>query len=121
MENTMKQRILSLTALLILGISSVYAGPMGTPKKTLPILVPYMDGEVMYTWPQVNGGLNITVPDYGTFSSTVDKIGWGGRVAAGALHPVTEKWAAAAEVGWGYYGSFDVQPSVTLASNASAT
>ncbi len=108
----MKQRILSITALLLLGMTAAYAGPMGEPKKPLSVLTPFLAGEFMYTWPQVEGGLNVSVPTVGTFGSSVDKTGWGGRVAAGALHAVTEKWTASAEMGWGYYGSFNIKPAL---------
>ncbi len=110
----MKQKFFSILALLCLGATAAYAGPMGEVKKSLPVLIPYVAGEAMYTWPQVKGGLNVSVPTIGTFNSTVDKIGWGGRMAGGALHPFSEKWAGAFEMGWGYYGSFDIKPSVNI-------
>lgn len=115
----MKQKLFSILVLLGLSATVAHAGPMGEVKKPLPILVPYVAGEAMYTWPQVKGGLNVSVPSVGTFNSTVDKIGWGGRMAGGAMHPFSEKWAGAFEFGWGYYGSFDIKPSVTLVGSGS--
>ncbi|MDX2346285.1 MAG: hypothetical protein QNK11_05395 [Legionella sp.] len=116
----MKRIIFSLTALLCASFTTAYAGPMGKPKEPLPVLIPFLAGEGMYTWPQGNAGLDVSVPGIGDFNATTNKVGWGGRIAAGALHPLSEKWAGSAEVGWGYYGSFSSVPSVTFASGTSS-
>ncbi len=117
----MKKSILFITALSLFAVATANAGPMGEPKKPLPILIPFLAGQGMYTWPQGNAGLDVSVPSVGDFNATTEKLGWGGRIAAGAIHPMSEKWAGSAEVGWGYYGSFESRPSVTLNSNASAS
>jgi hypothetical protein len=117
----MGNKKVSICILLMSMITAAYAGPMGPVKKTLPAFIPFISGEGMYTWPQVSGGLEVYAAGVGTFSSEASKLGWGGRVAAGALHPFSEKWAASVEAGWGYYGSVDIQPKVTLAANSSLT
>lgn len=106
------KKILSCITLIFFSMTSAYAGTMGE-EKPLPVLIPFFDGEVMYTSPQIEGFF-MQVNGVGTFRGNEDRQGWGGRLAVGALHPFTERWAGSAEFGWGYYGGVDVTPQLTL-------
>ncbi|MCH9756527.1 MAG: hypothetical protein K0U37_04985 [Gammaproteobacteria bacterium] len=116
----MSKKVLSACALFLAGASASYAGPMGDVKKPLPLFIPFAAAEAMYTWPDV-AGFNIGVVGIGTAHSSNDNQGWGGRGAVGALHPMTERWAGSAEVGWGYYGSVNMKPQVSLAPGVQVT
>ncbi len=114
----MYKKTLSACALLLSGMTAAYAGTMGEVDP-LPVLIPFVAGEGLYSWPEVDG-FNLEVLRVGTFTSQVDKSGWGGRLAVGAIHPFTETWAGSAEVGWGYYGSINMDPGFQLAPNSAA-
>lgn len=101
-------------ALSLLGLTPAFAGTMGEVK-TLPVLIPFFSGEGLYAWPDVEG-FHIQVNNVGTFDSIRNNQGWGGRLAVGALHPLTQTVAGSAEVGWGYYGEVDMTPKLTLDS-----
>ncbi|MDF1646556.1 MAG: hypothetical protein P1U61_06225 [Legionellaceae bacterium] len=115
----MTKKAFSACALLVASTTAAYAGTMGDTKP-LPLLIPFFAGEGMYTWPDIDG-FRIGVDNVGTFTSKQDKQGWGGRLAAGAIHPLTETWAGSAEIGWGYYGSVDMNPSIALNPNTTVT
>jgi hypothetical protein len=110
----MIKKLLSAFTLSCCSLATVYAGTMGEVKP-LPVLIPFVAGEGMYTWPDVDG-FHINILNLGTFDSVKDENGWGGRLAAGMIHPLTESFAGSAEVGWGYYGSVDMHPKITLNS-----
>ncbi|MDF1827151.1 MAG: hypothetical protein P1U39_02610 [Legionellaceae bacterium] len=111
----------------------VHAGGMGAAKKTAPqpkpFLIPFLAGEGMYTWPQVDGYhatlLNASVggqtQDVTLTSDNVNR-GWGGRLAGGFLHPMSGRmhsFLGSLEAGWGYYGSMDMNPVAKLSSGTS--
>jgi len=131
----MKKQILLAIALLTSGASTlVHAGGMGPVKKTMPVLIPFVAGEGMYTWPAGIEGYHFNIRNYetstgrqdATFDSDDQNKGWGGRFAAGALHPMAEnlskyapgRFSGSLEMGWGYYGRVDMEPRVTVASGA---
>lgn len=88
-------------AMLVLTLSSaVNAGTMG-PVATGPEHALFVSGEGAYTWSSldnvfINGNLLNTSYN-----------GWGGRVAAGAVHHTVTPLSYTAEIGWGYYGDKD--------------
>ncbi|MDF1677444.1 MAG: hypothetical protein P1U32_01975 [Legionellaceae bacterium] len=99
---------------LFLGMASAYAGTMGAAEP-MPVLIPFVSGEALYAWPQIDGFYVNVVQDstpLATFTSNKNKDGWGGRIAVGAIHPFSETWGGSAEMGWGYYGSVDMKPRV---------
>lgn len=108
----MLEKLLPVLALSTCGATTAYAGGMGD-FQPLPMLIPFVAGEGMYTWPDIEG-FNINVVNVGSFTSSQNQQGWGGRFAAGAIHPLNESFAGSAEVGWGYYGSTDINPQITL-------
>ncbi len=114
----MYKKTLSACALLLSSVTASYAGTMGEVEP-LPVLTPFISGEGLYSWPQV-GGFDFNVIGIGRFVSSNDENGWGGRIALGAIHPMTEKWAASGEIGWGYYGSVDLLPSFRPFPNSQA-
>ncbi len=112
----MRNKIFPACALL-LGMTSSYAGTMGEAEP-LPVLIPFISGEALYAWPDIDGFyVNVFTDGAHTasFRSNKDKQGWGGRVAVGALHPFSETWAGSAEMGWGYYGAVNMKPSIRVA------
>jgi hypothetical protein len=110
----MIKKLISACVLSCCSFVTAYAGTMGEVKP-LPVLIPFVAGEGMYTWPDVDG-FHINILNVGTFDSVKDENGWGGRLAAGVIHPLTEVFSGSAEVGWGYYGSVDMHPRITLNS-----
>jgi len=125
----MKTKILLAIALSACSASTLlHAGGMGAPKKPTPFLIPFLAGEGMYTWPQVDGYnldlLNATVQ--GTtqnihITSSNENQGWGGRLAGGFLHPMSgrfQSFLGSIEAGWGYYGKMDLNP---IASTGNGT
>ena len=118
----MKKKILLAIALSTCGASTlVHAGGMGPVKKPLPVLVPFLAGEAMYTWPDI-AGYNVRILNVDSagndavITSKNTNDGWGGRFAAGAMHPFSERFAGSAELGYGYYGKVDANPIVTVSS-----
>ena len=123
----MKKKILLALALSTCGISTwSYAGGMGPVKSKqslpLPLLVPFLAGEGMYTWPDVAGynvnilNINSSGEQDATITSTENNKGWGGRLAAGLMHPFSQRFSGSAELGWGYYGQMDLDPRITVTS-----
>ena len=105
----MCKKTLSVCALLLLSMTLSYAGVM-KEVKPLPVLIPFVAAEGLYSWPEVDG-FHIGVIGVGKFVSKKDESGWGGRMAVGAIHPLTKLWAGSAEVGWAYYGYVDLNPA----------
>lgn len=102
----------TLIASLILSAcgTSALAGAMGpVSSHVLPIFTPFISGEAAYSWPQI-GGLQVNVPNMANVSSVNEDHGWGGRLAVGILHAMTERFAFSGEMGWGYYGNTNVEP-----------
>ena len=55
-ETVMKTKIILAVALSACSASTLlHAGGMGAAKKPTPFLIPFLAGEGMYTWPQVDG------------------------------------------------------------------
>lgn len=105
----MKKNILSLFVMAACGASSstaLYAGSMG-PVESTPSVRPFISGEGLYSWPSRINGLTTS-----TFTSSVPSTGlpqvtnrgWGGRLAAGLITAMSDRFAYSGEMGWGYYG-----------------
>jgi len=128
----MKTKILLAVALSACSASTLlHAGGMGPVKKPTPFFIPFLAGEGMYTWPQVDG-YNITLANASVGGQvqnllmTSNKVndGWGGRLAGGFLHPMKgrfEAFSGSLEAGWGYYGSMNLDPVVHLARGATVS
>lgn len=118
----MNKKILLALALSGLSFSTLHAGGMGPLlKKPLPVLIPFLAGEGMYTWPDVAGyKIRLLNVDSGgneaTITSRNTNEGWGGRLAAGAMHPFSERFAGSAELGYGYYGKLNANPRINVTS-----
>ncbi len=101
LNRILRMKIKSAALFTTLLASSVmsYAGDMGPVKTFVPQNTYYVEGEAAYTWTSVGSLIvnGVTLP------RTYD--GWGGRIAAGAMHPLNETWRTFAEVGWGYFDS----------------
>lgn len=109
-------RLILKTALLVLGLASnLYAGGMGAAQMSKSDITPFLAGEATYTWPDVYG-YNINVANVGDFISNVQNEGWGGRIAAGVLKKMSDRFSASAEMGWGYYGRTNLKPGLLLPS-----
>lgn len=123
----MKTKILLAIALSACSAATLlHAGGMGAPKKPTPFFIPFLAGEGMYTWPDVDGfSLNLLnaniqgqVQDV-HITSKNDNEGWGGRLAGGLMHPMSGRFSSflgSVEAGWGYYGSMSMSPLAQVAS-----
>jgi len=124
----MKKKILLAIALSACSVSTVVnAGGMGPLlTKPAPYFVPFLAGEGMYTWPEIDG-YRIRVTNIATstgtesavFTSQPDNKGWGGRLAVGMMHFMSgqlQPFAGSVEAGWGYYGKVNLVPRVTVSS-----
>ena len=67
--------------------------------------IPFISGEGLFAWPTVKG-FTITTPppELNVGTSKINNRGWGGRIAAGLMTPINERFAYSGEVAWGYYG-----------------
>lgn len=107
-------RLILKTSILILGLASnLYAGGMGAVQMSKSDITPFVAAEAAYTWPEVSG-YNITIANVGDFTSSVQNEGWGGRIAAGILKKMSDRFSASAEMGWGYYGRVNLKPELFL-------
>jgi hypothetical protein len=100
-----KTKIATLVSAMTLA-SSVFAGTMGPAAAEQHAL--YTSLDAAYTWNSIG---NTTINSH--WLNTSDE-GWGGRIAAGAMHHTASPWSFSAEAGWGYYGQ-------TKASNTALT
>ncbi len=122
----MKDKMMKLLMLVLCGAgsSNLLAGDMGAVhQKEAPYFKPFISGEGLYSWPKIHGyTMNIPAPDTNTGVSDVNNRGWGGRVAAGVMHSMTELFALSGEIGWGYYGhtQMPIRFSSPLTANAIA-
>lgn len=71
-------------------------GPVAAPQHTL-----FVSGEAAYTW----SSLGDVYINNNLLNNSYN--GWGGRVAAGAVHHTQTPLSYTAEIGWGYYGDKD--------------
>lgn len=87
-------------AMLVLTLSSAvsYAGAMG-PVGSEHALFASIEGA--YTW----SALDTVIINDNVLNTSYN--GWGGRVAAGAVHHTASPLSYTAEIGWGYYGDKD--------------
>lgn len=77
--------------------SICHAGEMGPASMQSPNMV-FASLEGSYTWNKISS--------YSVNSREVDAStkGWGGRIAGGMIHPITDKLRVTGEIGGGYYG-----------------
>jgi hypothetical protein len=118
MEKSMCNKFIASMVLAACSSTALYAGSMGPAAKQS--FRPFISGEAMYTWPQIDG-FTANVVGISSVQSVTQSQGWGGRVAAGALYSKWEKYAISAEMGWGYYGHYSLDPKFTLASGATVS
>lgn len=95
----MKKSILTTAFFLCSSCVISHAGSMGPVSSVLPPTTPFVSLEGAYTWNQLN---SVTVN--GAASAGHDKP-WGGRLAAGFIHPYSDLLRFSGELGGGYYGS----------------
>jgi len=76
--------------------SALFAGTMGPVSEARHTL--FVSGEGAYTWNSIDD----TVVHGVTIDNSTN--GWGGRIAAGAIHYSVDNLSYTAEMGWGYYG-----------------
>lgn len=102
-------------ALCTTSSSGLFAGNMGPiTQSEAPSFIPFISGEGLYSWPKVQGITIILPPEApNTGTSTNINQGWGGRVAAGLMHAITDRFAYSGEVGWGYYGHTEMPITFT--------
>ena len=107
----MRNKIIISLVLAGCGSSALNAGPMGSisPMESASRFRPFVSGEGSYTWPQIDG-LNFNIVSLATITSVTVNQGWGGRVAAGGLYAMSDRYAFSAEMGWGYYGNAKLEP-----------
>ena len=106
----MRNKILTSLLFSACASSALYAGAMGpVSAESSPAFVPFISGEGTFTWPDIKG-YTINVTNLAMIKSKQQTQGWGGRLAVGALHPMTERFALSGEMGWGYYGHTNLEP-----------
>ena len=88
------EKIMTLFSTLFLA-STVYAGEMGPALSEENPLFASIEGA--YTWNSIQNQIVNAI----TLNKT--NYGWGGRVAAGAIHQTLGAMSYSAELGWGYY------------------
>ncbi len=106
-EKNMK-KTLSMIATLV-SSSILHAGAMSSVP-TKPALVPYVMGEASYT------NIQIATISLNELSVSATKQNWGGRLSAGFVYPVSEKFRFINEIGGGYYG--DIKKKVGNANSS---
>ena len=106
----MRNKIFASLLLSACGSSALYAGEMGAVDGGVnPAYVPFVSGEASYTWPKI-GQFSGNEKGLRNITSVADTKGWGGRVAVGLLHAMTERFSYSGEMGWGYYGNTTITP-----------
>lgn len=102
----MRNKVL-LSSMLLACVAS-YAGDMG-PIESYNIR-PFVLGEAAYSWPQVDGlDVNTSI---GNITSQSKTQGWGGRLAAGLMRQISEKFALSFEGGLMYNDHVSIEPLV---------
>ena len=100
-----------LTPLFLLGLCASFVTHADLP----PLFKPFVSGEGSYSWPR-NDGVRYNLYNIASMNSSTAKNGWGGRIAAGILHPMTERFSVSAELGGGYYGNSHLDPHIYVVS-----
>ncbi len=97
-----------LLSSMLLACAASYAGDMG-PVESYN-LKPFILGEAAYSWPQVEGmSMRLT---NATITSDIQNQGWGGRLAAGLMRQISEKFALSFEGGLIYNDHIAVNPII---------
>jgi len=107
-EICMRQKILLSIMLLICGSSGLYAGTMGAVAKEKEYK-PFIIGEAAYSWPDVTG-FDVNFTNLARLRSNILINGWGGRIAAGVMRSISDRFALSFEGGLMYNDHFNVQP-----------
>lgn len=105
-------RLTSLALACSVLASTANAGGMGAVQAS-SLITPFMTGEASYTWSSIDG-YNINVQEVGLFTSNKNTQGWGGRIGAGLLDKLSDRFSASAEMGWGYYGRVQLNPALII-------
>ena len=115
----MRNKIFMFFAMAVCGASSsaLYAGSMGPVES--PSFIPFVSGEGLYSWPNI-AGLTIFVPPDSQGLPVNKNQGWGGRIGAGVMHPVSNRFAISGEAGWGYYGHTGMTVDYAIPLSAAA-
>ena len=90
----MKKLLLTSALCLAVTLPNAQAGTMG-PMNTKPSFIPFASIEGAYSWNTLENNHS---------GATVSKDQWGGRLAAGLVHPWKDNLGLSLEVGYGYYG-----------------
>ena len=94
----MKVKKSIINSMLAMGVSLCHAGSVG-PAFTAMSSLPFISIEGSYAW---TNKLNL---ELNTINSNITQKPWGGRLSAGIIRPVTERFSVSGEFGGGYYGS----------------
>ena len=110
----LKKHILTLA---FLSTTTLHAGGMGAVQASAKQLTPFLAAEAAYTWSDIQP-YNINIINEGLFTAENVNQGWGGRIAAGLLEKMSDRFSASAEMGWAYYGRVLLNPKLIVASGA---
>lgn len=113
-----KMRRIKLFLLSVLTTTALHAGGMGAVASSKPLITPFMGAEAVYTWSGIDG-YNINVINQGLFTNEKVNQGWGGRISAGLLDKISDRFSASAEMGWAYYGRVILKPKFIVSSGVS--
>lgn len=95
--------------------SFAHAGMMGETMGT-PFLSSFLSLEGGYTWNQIKGyNFNLIGLD-GHFYSHENNLGGTGRLGAGFMRNISDRFALSTEIGYGYYGRTTETPILTGAA-----
>lgn len=113
MEISMRKKIILSLMLSACASSALYAGAMGPVELVEPAFKPFLIGEAAYSWPQVSG-LNVDFQNLAHLNSNAQVQGWGGRVAAGIMRSISERFALSFEGGLMYNDHINFEPRFTV-------
>lgn len=111
----MRKKILTLAVSTCVSALS-YAGDMG-PAVMDNHFRPFIIGEAAYSWPQITP-TSINLGNGAHVSTTQYTQGWGGRLGAGMMKSVTERFAYSGEIGWAYHDHTNLDPFITYQGNS---
>lgn len=98
MEMNVRNKIITAIPAILVCASS-YAGVMGPVEAPIPGISPFVSAEGAYTWNKLEPYV------VNSSASSLDKNGWGGRLAGGFIQPILNNYEFSFEGGLGYYGN----------------